>query len=168
MEAATSPTSLVESKTTEGSVLSVHRTENEDDDNELNEPDIKVGMIKRAVTEAAKPRKTFETKRVKKIISNQKLYINKYMLQERIGRGSSGTVRKCKDITTGQTFAMKVLNKMNLSAQLRFERTEDNAIRRSSALDDVWDEIAIMKVLNKMNLSAQLRFERTEDNAIRR
>jgi len=180
-EAATSPISFAESNTTEGSGLSVHRTENEDDeknpivmpfkqrdkaksvlisykfnlggdDDDLDEPDIKVGAIKRAVTEAARPRKTIETKKVKKIKSNQNVYINKYMLQERIGRGSSGTVRKCKDITTGQTLAMKILNKVNLSAQLRFERTEDNAIRRSSALDDVWDEIAIMKKLSHKNI----------------
>jgi len=182
-EAATLPVSFVESNTTDGSGLSVHRTENEDDekspivmpwkqrdkaksvlisrnfnlggdddDDDLNESAIKLGAITRAVTEAPKPRKTIQTNRVKKMKSNQQLYINKYMLQERVGRGSSGTVRKCKDITTGQTFAMKVLNKMNLSAQLRFERTEDNAIRRSSALDDVWAEIAIMKKLSHKNI----------------
>jgi len=182
-EAPTLPISFLESNTTEGSGLLVHRTENEDDeknpivmplkqrdkaksvlisykfnlggdddDDDLNEPDIKLGVISRSVTEAARPRKTIETKKVKKIKSKQKFYINKYMLQERIGRGSSGTVRKCMDITTGQSFAMKVLNKMNLSAQLRFERTEDNAIRRSSALDDVWAEIAIMKKLSHKNI----------------
>merc|ERR1719427_69044 len=74
------------------------------------------------------------------------------MLQERIGRGASGTVRKCKDITTGMTYAIKILNKRNLSQQLRFERTKDNAIKRSSALDDVLNEIGIMKKLAHRNI----------------
>jgi len=177
-EAATPPMCPVESQTTEGSGRSLHRTENEDDeknasrralterdsslinykfnlgrnDDDLDEPDFTLGSMRRAFTEAAKPRKTIDTRRVKKTISNQNTYINQYMLLERIGRGSSGTVRKCKDITTGRTFAMKVLNKMNLRAQLRFERTEDNAIRRSSALDDVEAEIAIMKKLSHKNI----------------
>jgi len=119
------------------------------DEDDSIDPDLKIGLMVRSVTEG--PRKTIETKKVKKIKSKS-LYINKYMLQERIGRGSSGTVMKCKDITTGKTYAMKILNKMNLRQQLRFERTEDNAIRRSSALDDVWAEIAIMKKLSHTNI----------------
>jgi len=119
--------------------------------NEQFDDEIKLAPMLRAVTE--KPRKTVETTKVKKVKSkNQQLYINKYMLQERIGRGASGTVRKCKDITTGRSYAMKVLNKTNLSQQLRFKRTKDNAIERSSALDDIWREIAIMKKLSHRNI----------------
>jgi len=121
------------------------------DENEQFDEEIKVAPILRSVTEG--PRKTMETTKVKKIKSkNQKLYINNYMLLQRIGRGASGTVRKCKDITTGLSYAMKVLNKTNLSQQLRFKRTENNAIERSSALDDIWREIAIMKKLSHKNI----------------
>jgi len=121
------------------------------DGNEQFDEEFKVAPMLRAVTEG--PRKTIETTKVKKLKSkNQKLYINNYMLQERIGRGASGTVRKCKDITTGLSYAMKVLNKTNLSQQLRFKRTKDNAIERSSALDDIYREIAIMKKISHRNI----------------
>jgi len=61
-------------------------------------------------------------------------------------------VRKCKDITTGHTYAMKILNKINLRHQLKFTITEDNAVERSNALDDVWQEIAIMKNMQHRNV----------------
>jgi len=90
---------------------------------------------------------------VKRIISNsQKFYINKYLVQERVGRGTFGIVRKCKDITTGRTYAMKILNKIHLRRQLRFRKTDSNAIARCCALDDVEKEIAIMKNLQHPNV----------------
>jgi len=91
------------------------------------------------------------TLKVKRIISKHP-YINKYLVQERVGKGSFSTVRKCKDITTGHAYAMKVLNKINLQHHLRFTITEDNAVERSNALDDVWREIAIMKKLRHRNV----------------
>jgi len=90
---------------------------------------------------------------VKRIISNsQNMYINKYLVQERIGRGTFGIVRKCKDITTGNTYAMKILKKVNLRHQLRFKKIDSNVIARCSALDDVEKEIAIMKKLQHRNV----------------
>lgn len=93
------------------------------------------------------------TLNVKRIISDsQNLYINKYLVQERVGNGTFGIVRKCKDITTGNTYAMKILNKENLRHQLRFKKTDSNVIARCSALDDVEKEIAIMKKLQHRNV----------------
>jgi len=103
------------------------------------------------ISEGTKP--IVETTSVKKVISNsEKRYINQYLLQERLGRGSYGTVRKCKDITTGITRAMKILNKENLRTQLTWKYTADNKMERSSALDTVEQEIAIMKKLQHMNI----------------
>lgn len=94
-----------------------------------------------------------ETTSVKKVISlSEKRYINQYLLQERLGRGSYGTVRKCKDITTGITRAMKILNKGNLRSQLTWKYTADNKMERSSALDTAEQEIAIMKKLQHKNI----------------
>jgi len=92
------------------------------------------------------------TTSAKKIISDNKhKYINRYLLNEKIGQGSFGTVRKCKDITTGDVFAMKILNKLNLRSQLRFTK-KNNSIQRSNALDDVEKEIAIMKKVRHPNV----------------
>jgi len=103
------------------------------------------------ISEGTKP--IVETTSVKKVISlSEKRYINQYLLQERLGRGSYGTVRKCKDITTGTTRAMKILNKANLRAQLTWKYTADNKMERSSALDTVEQEIAIMKKLQHKNI----------------
>jgi len=94
-----------------------------------------------------------ETTRVRKIITNsQNRYINKYLLQERIGKGSFGTVRRCKDITTGITYAMKIMIKKYLQHQLKYTKTENNTIERSSALDRVEQEIAIMKKIQHSNI----------------
>merc|ERR1719499_98535 len=94
-----------------------------------------------------------ETTRVSKIITNsQNRYINKYLLQERIGKGSFGTVRRCKDITTGRSYAMKIMIKKDLQHQLKYTRTENNTIERSSALDCVEQEIAIMKKIQHKNI----------------
>jgi len=94
-----------------------------------------------------------ETTRVRKIITNsQNRYINKYLLQERIGKGSFGTVRRCKDITTGVTYAMKIMIKKYLQHQLKYTKTENNTIERSSALDRVEQEIAIMKKIQHSNI----------------
>jgi len=93
------------------------------------------------------------TSSVKRIISNsQHLYINKYLVKEEIGRGTFGNVRKCKDITTGKTYAMKILNKLNLQNKLKFRLIDNNTIARSSAWDDVEKEIAIMKKLQHPNV----------------
>jgi len=94
-----------------------------------------------------------EATRVRKIITNsQNRYINKYLLEERIGKGSFGTVRRCKDITTGISYAMKIMKKKNLQHQLKYTRTENNTIERSSALDHVEQEIAIMKKIQHRNI----------------
>jgi len=94
-----------------------------------------------------------ETTRVRKIITNsQNRYINKYLVQERIGKGSFGTVRRCKDITTGMTHAMKIMIKKHLQHQLKYTRTANNTIERSSALDHVEQEIAIMKKIQHRNI----------------
>jgi len=94
-----------------------------------------------------------ETTHVSKIITNsQNRYINKYLLQERIGKGSFGTVRRCKDITTGISYAMKIMKKKDLQHQLKYTRTANNTIERSSALDRVEQEIAIMKKIQHMNI----------------
>jgi len=94
-----------------------------------------------------------ETTRVKKVMSSsQKRYINQYLLEERIGRGTTGSVRKCKDITTGITYAMKILNKSNLRQKLTFKLTKDDIVQRCCALDNVEQEIAIMKALRHRNI----------------
>merc|ERR550534_939724 len=94
-----------------------------------------------------------ETTCAKKITTNsQNRYINKYLLQERIGKGSFGTVRRCKDITTGITYAMKIMVKKHLEHQLKYTRTENNTIERSSALDRVEQEIAIMEKIQHKNI----------------
>jgi len=94
-----------------------------------------------------------ETTRVRKIITNsQNRYINNYLVQERIGKGSFSTVRRCKDITTGITYAMKIIRKEHLQHQLKYTRTENNTIKRSSALDLVEQEIAIMKKIQHRNI----------------
>jgi len=97
-----------------------------------------------------RPTLTFKVKKSK--TDSHRVYINQYMLLERIGRGSSSTVRRCKDITTGDDFAMKILNKVNLKQQLSYERTEDDAIKRSSAYENVEKEIAIMTKLAHKNI----------------
>jgi len=94
------------------------------------------------------------TTTAKKIIfpDSHHKYINRYLLLEKLGQGSFGTVRKCKDITTGKVFAMKILNKINLRSKLRFTKKRDNSIKRSNALDDVQEEIAIMKSVRHPNV----------------
>jgi len=93
------------------------------------------------------------TTTAKKIISDSHhKYINQYLLLEKIGQGSFGTVRKCKNITTGKVFAMKILNKIHLRSKLRFTKKRDNSIERSNALDDVQKEIAIMQRLRHPNI----------------
>jgi len=93
------------------------------------------------------------TTTAKKIIfpGSHNKYINKYLLNEKIGQGSFGTVRKCKDITTGKVFAMKILNKINLRSKLRFTK-KNNSIQRSNALEDALKEIAIMKSVRHPNV----------------
>lgn len=85
------------------------------------------------------------------ISSSEKRYINQYLLEEKLGRGSFGTVRKCKDITTGTTYAMKILNKKNLKSKLKYTWT-DNKMETSSALDSIEQEISIMKRLQHRNI----------------
>jgi len=98
-------------------------------------------------------RGTQMTNSVRRISTNRNhMYINKYLLKERIGVGSFGTVRKCQDITTGKLFAMKILDKENLRSQFKFRRTKNNSVRCSTALDNVEQEIAIMKKLHHENV----------------
>jgi len=107
----------------------------------------------RAVTITAGVRPIKETKSARMSISrSEKRYINQYLLQERLGRGCFGTVRKCKDITTGHTFAMKILNKKNLQMQLKYTWTENNKMTTSSAFESVQQEISIMKRLRHKNI----------------
>lgn len=112
-----------------------------------------ISLKQPSVAHCGGEKRIVETTSVKKIISNsQKRYINKYLLQERLGKGSFGTVRKCKDITTGVTYAMKIMVKNHLEHQLKYTRTENNTIERSSALDRVEQEIAIMKKIQHKNI----------------
>lgn len=130
-----------------------------DDDNELQGNDLRIAeelilsLPKRAVTVSAGIRPIKETKSARKSISSsEKRYINQYLLQEGLGRGCFGTVRKCKDITTGHTFAMKMLNKKNLQMQLKYTWTENNQMTTSSAFESVQQEISIMKRLRHKNI----------------
>jgi len=133
-----------------------------DDDNELqignlNDLSIREELLPklptRAVTVPAAIRPIKETKSARiSISSSENRYINQYLLQERLGRGCFGTVRKCKDITTGHTFAMKILNKKNLQMQLKYTWTENNKMTTSSAFESVQQEISIMKRLRHKNI----------------
>jgi len=132
-----------------------------DDDNELQigplndlsvREELQPKIPTRAVTVAAGIRPIKETKARMSISSSEKRYINQYLLQERLGRGCFGTVRKCKDITTGHTFAMKIMNKKNLQMQLKYTWTENNKMTTSSAFESVQQEISIMKRLRHPNI----------------
>jgi len=98
------------------------------------------------------PRQITVTKGARKIISKQNRYINQYLIQETLGHGNFGLVKKCKDITTGVTYAMKILRKDNLRQKLTFTWTENNTVEQSSAWDNVEKEIAIMKKLRHPNI----------------
>jgi len=86
------------------------------------------------------------------ISSTENRYIHKYLLQERLGRGCFGIVRKCKDITTGKIYAMKILNIKILKSQLKYTWTENNKMQTSSMFDSVQQEISIMKRLRHRNI----------------
>merc|ERR1719320_157588 len=106
-----------------------------------------------SISNRARRSHTRVTRSVRRIKTNRNhMYINKYLLKERIGVGGFGTVRKCRDITTGNFFAMKILDKENLSSQFKFRRTKNNSVRCSTALDNVEQEIAIMKKLHHENV----------------
>jgi len=79
-----------------------------------------------------------------------KLYINQYLIKEKIGAGSFGNVRRCTDITTGGEYAMKIINKPKLEKQLNFFSME--ATDGDEPLEKIWEEIAIMKKLNHQNI----------------
>jgi len=113
-------------------------------------------------TWAARPLIRETTTARKSISSSEKRYINQYLLEEKLGRGSYGTVRKCKDITTGTTYAMKILNKKNLKSMLKYTWT-DNKMETSSALDSIEQEISIMKRLQHRNIVNLIEIIYSED-----
>merc|ERR1719320_720332 len=106
-----------------------------------------------SISNRARRSHTRMTNSVRRISTNRNhMYINKYLLKERIGVGSFGTVRKCQDITTGKLYAMKIIDKENLRSQFKFRKTKNNSVRCSTALDNVEQEIAIMKKLHHENV----------------
>merc|ERR1719320_2002247 len=106
-----------------------------------------------SISNRARRSHTRVTRSVRRIKTNRNhMYINKYLLKERIGVGGFGTVRKCQDITTGKLYAMKIIDKENLRSQFRFRKTKNNSVRCYTALDNVEQEIAIMKKLHHENV----------------
>jgi len=154
------------------SPVCVDRLTLNDDDNDLKirdnidlqiRPEL-MQKIPRAKTVSVGIKPIVETNRARMSIStSEKRYINQYLLQERLGRGCFGTVRKCKDITTGQTFAMKILNKKNLQMQLKYTWTANNKMETSSAFESVLQEISIMKRLRHRNILNLIEIIYSED-----
>ncbi len=65
------------------------------------------------------------------------LFARQYEVLEKLGVGSYGKVKKCRDINTGRAYALKIFNRLAL------RKPRMNA-ERTTALDDVLREIRIM------------------------
>lgn len=68
-----------------------------------------------------------------------------YEILEKLGMGSYGKVKKCRDILTGKKYAIKIFNRMKL------RKPRMNA-ERTTALDDVMREVKIMTKCHHPNI----------------
>jgi serine/threonine protein kinase len=68
-----------------------------------------------------------------------------YEILKKLGMGSYGKVKKCRDIVTGKTYAMKIFSRMKL------RKPRMNA-ERTTAFDDVMREVKIMSSCNHPNI----------------
>lgn len=75
----------------------------------------------------------------------QRYIVNNYILLDTLGNGSYGTVRLCKDRTTDQLYAMKIISRDMLKKKKSGHSTE-------TFLADIMREIAIMKKLSHPNV----------------
>lgn len=88
-----------------------------------------------------------ETSTLKKVMVSGKMMLNQYMVMKTLGKGSFGTVRLCFNLNDKKLYAIKTLNKKQLT-RTRGLRKQRNA----DPLDDLKREIAVMKKLKHPNL----------------
>eukprot|EP00873_Tetraselmis_striata_P022640 jgi/Tetstr1/442904/TSEL_030967.t1 len=92
-------------------------------------------------------RSIMETSTLKKVMVSGKMMLNQYMVMKTLGKGSFGTVRLCFNLNDKKLYAIKTLNKKQLTRTRGLKKQ-----RNADPLDDLKREIAVMKKLKHPNL----------------
>lgn len=132
----------------------------------LNLSDRKLSLQERSsyqngVTPRIARRPTIESKRVSISDGDDCVQLNQYKLKSEIGKGSYGVVRLAYNEDDDQYYAMKLVSKKKLMKQCGFSRrrpsresngSQENLLKHSGLLDQVYQEIAILKKLDHLNV----------------
>ncbi|XP_039526736.1 calcium/calmodulin-dependent protein kinase kinase 1b isoform X2 [Pimephales promelas] len=87
--------------------------------------------------------------------------LNQYKLKSEIGKGSYGVVKLAYNEDDDQYYAMKLVSKKRLIKQFGFPRrrpsrdstgSQENLLKHSGLLDQVYKEVAILKKLDHLNV----------------
>ncbi|XP_056099152.1 calcium/calmodulin-dependent protein kinase kinase 1b [Rhinichthys klamathensis goyatoka] len=106
-------------------------------------------------------RPTIESKRVSISDGDDCVQLNQYKLKSEIGKGSYGVVRLAYNEDDDQYYAMKLVSKKRLIKQFGFPRrrpsresigSQENLLKHSGLLDQVYKEVAILKKLDHLNV----------------
>jgi [calcium/calmodulin-dependent protein kinase] kinase len=96
--------------------------------------------------------------------SNNNKIVNDYYFIETIGKGSYSKVKKCKNLKTGNFFAVKILNKRLLRKKKKsYGKTQEGTLKINYMINDALNEIEIYKKFPFMHNNILKLFEIIND-----